>query len=147
MNRPTLSSLRRRALAAALALAALPLAGCGGTGSVSGKVTYNGAPLPYGSVQFLTPGGAFVADIGPDGSYSLSGVPAGPARVSVTCQDPRYAEHMRQLAAHGRDPRSPAPRGRFDDFNKIPSRFNDPTTSGLAFEVQSGSQAWDINLK
>jgi hypothetical protein len=138
----------RFALAAALAASLTALTGCGaGTGSVSGKVTFNGAPRPGGSVQFLTPGGAFVAEIGPDGSYSLSGVPTGPAKISVTCQDPRYAEYMNQLAAAGRDSKAKRPKVRPEDFNRIPARFNDPTTSGLAYEVGSGSQTHNIDLR
>jgi hypothetical protein len=138
----------RFALAAALAASLAALTGCGGTtATVSGRVTFGGAPLPGGSVQFLTPGGAYVAEIGPDGSYLLSGIPSGPAKISVTCQDPHYADYMKQLASSGRDPKAKRPKGKPEDFNRIPARFSDPSTSGLAYEVEPGNQTHNLDLK
>src|SRR5437016_6252132 len=70
-------------LLAALALAPL---GCGGgTGTVTGKVTYNGEPLPSGIVLFTNADGKGTqeAEVQPDGSYKVERVPAGLARVAV----------------------------------------------------------------
>jgi len=136
-------------ISAAVLVASLPLlTGCGGgTGSVSGKVMYNGTALPYGSVQFMTPGGAFVSEIGSDGSYSLSSLPIGSATISVTCQDPKYADYMKQLSASGRDPKIPKPKGRPEDYSKIPSKYSDFNTSGLTYEVKSGAHTYNIELK
>jgi hypothetical protein len=137
----------RRLLTLALALA-LPLAaGCGGgKGTVTGRVTYKGDPLPYGNVQFFTSGGAFVAEIKADGTYTLPDVPAGPARISVNCQDPKYADFMKALSASARDPKAPKPKGRPEDFDKIPSKYNDPDAGGLTYTVKSGTQTHDIPL-
>lgn len=122
--------------------------GCGGgTGTVSGTVTHNGQPLPYGSVQFVSPGGAFVSEIGPDGSYTINAVPTGVSKISITCQDPKYVEYMKALSASARDPKLPKPKGSPEDFNKIPNQYTDPNTSGLTYEVKSGKQTHDIVLK
>jgi hypothetical protein len=138
----------RPAAAAFLAVALSAAAGCsGGTGNVTGKITYKNEPVPGGSVQFMSPAGAFVGEIGPDGSYSVSGVPTGASKIAITCQDPKYAEYMNQLAAHARDPKVPKPKGSPDDFNKIPTKYTDFTSSGLTYEVKSGSQTHDIELK
>ena len=73
-----------------------------GPTGVSGKVLYKGQPLPYGSVQFMTPAGVFVSQIAADGSYSLAELPTGLSKISVTCQDPKYAAFMHSLAAAGK---------------------------------------------
>lgn len=134
--------------AAALAVALPIVAGCGaGKGDISGKVKYKGEVLPGGSVQFMTPGGAFTSEIASDGSYSISGAATGPAKISITYQDPRYVEYMNALVISARDPSKPKPKGNPDDFNKVPTKYTDPNTSGLTYEVKSGSQSYDIELK
>jgi len=126
----------------------LVISGCaGGTGDVSGKVTYKNEPLPYGSVQFETSAGSFVGDIKADGTYSVSGIPRGAAKVNVTCQDPKYADFMKQLSASARDKSIPKPKGNPEDFNKIPGKYNDFSTSGLTLDVKPGSQTYNIDLK
>lgn len=145
----TQRSAVRCAATAVLALVAPVLAGCGGSGKgdVSGKITYNGQTLPYGSVQFMSPGGAFVSMIESDGSYSIKGVAAGISKISITCQDPKYAEFMKQLSESARNPKVPKPKGNPEDFDKIPSKFTNPESSGLTYTVKSGSQTFDIELK
>jgi len=72
---------RRRctpARAAAAVLLAAALAGCSSgpaTGEVFGKVTFKGQPVTEGTITFLNPneGGAAEAEIGKDGSYTVSG--------------------------------------------------------------------------
>lgn len=88
MQLPSLSSI------ALVALAAMML-GCSerpAVAPVSGKVTYNGKPLPYGSVGFQpAKGQPSGAAIQPDGSFRLStfaeydGAIVGPHKVKVTC--------------------------------------------------------------
>jgi hypothetical protein len=142
-------SLTPRRCAVVLLAVALPLAaGCGSKkGDVSGKITYKGQPLPYGSIQFLSPAGAFVGEIGSDGIYSVAGVPSGTSKISITCQDPKYADFMKALSAASRDPKLPKPKGNPEDFNKIPTKYTDFDTSGLTYEVKSGTQTHDIDLK
>ena len=147
---PRLVSLTggRRIAAAAVIASLLYLSGCGGgKGSVSGKVAYQGQPLPFGSVQFITSGGAFVSEIRSDGSYAISNVPTGEVKISVNCQDPKYADFMKQLSASARDPKIPKPKGKPEDFDRIPSQYNDPDKSGLSYSVKSGDQMYNIDLK
>jgi hypothetical protein len=140
---------RLASLAALAALTALA-AGCGkSSGTISGKVTYQGKPLPYGSVQFISASGlALVGVIESDGSgsYSIPNVPVGKAQISVTCQDPKYADFMKQLSASARDKSIPRPKGSPDQFNLIPGKYFDPSTSGLSCEVKGGQQTHDITL-
>lgn len=55
----------------------LPLIGCGPsrpeTAQVSGKITFNGQPVPAGRIAFWPPKGRpAIAEIRPDGSYELT---------------------------------------------------------------------------
>ena len=63
--------------------------GCGHTAKVTGKVTYQGRPVVYGSVTFLSAdktarSGAIQAD----GSYAVEDVPSGTVQIGVTSRDP-----------------------------------------------------------
>ena len=119
----------------------------GGLGELVGKVTYNGKPLSYGSVQFMTPRGAFVAEIKPDGSYRITDLPTGLSKITVTCQDPKYAAFMQALAAASKDDTKPKPKGSPDDFNKIPTKYLSFDTSGLTHEVKPGPQTYNLELE
>ena len=138
----------RRVAAVVCGIALVLVAGCGGgKGNVSGKVTYEGKPLSFGTVQFMSPAGAVGTEIGEDGSYSLSGVPVGMSKIAVTCQDPKFVEYMKALSASSRDPKLPKPKGNPEDFNKIPTKYGDFGLSGLTYEVKTGSQTHNIDLK
>src|SRR5437660_1764669 len=73
-------------LVGAAALALLPpSAGCAGSGTITGKVTYQGRPLTGGTVQFTsTKGrGTRTVQIGEDGSYTIPNMPTGPVKIAV----------------------------------------------------------------
>src|SRR5437867_1207834 len=64
--------------------------GCGGGSNVparvSGKVTYNGSPVPAGVLAFHTKdAGTYTCGI-QDGSYSASDLPAGEIVVTITTE-------------------------------------------------------------
>lgn len=150
---PSASPSRAARCAAAFVLLIAPaiLVGCAGKGDVSGKVTHNGKLLPYGSVQFQSADGLIVpGTIGSDGTYRVSGVPTGTAKISVNCVDDEGAiAFAKAMSAAAKDPanKSAKPKGKLEDFNKIPGKFNDFTTSGLSYDVKSGQQTYDIDLK
>ncbi len=139
----------RRVAAVVFAVTLSIVAGCGGgKGDVSGKVTYNGKALTFGNVQFLSPGGAFPAEIGPDGSYSVSGVPVGISKIAVTSRDEEgFIKYMKARSAAGKDKTAPMPKGNPEDYDKIPSKYGDTGQSGLTFEVKTGQQTFNIDLK
>src|SRR5437588_6501794 len=78
----------RLASLAILLLALLIATGCSGkkaSGTVSGKVTYQGKALRGGSVTFIPADGVGVATsrIAEDGSYKVEKVPAGNVKITV----------------------------------------------------------------
>src|SRR4051812_32716242 len=76
-------------LSVCLLLAGCPLfaAGCSpGKGSVSGRVTLNGAAVPSGIISFHSEEGNREVVNAPikDGNYAVYGIPAGKATVTVS---------------------------------------------------------------
>jgi hypothetical protein len=124
----------------------LMLAGCGESGPVTypvtGKVSYQGKPLPLGTMMFVSESSPPAsATIEPDGSYHLEAA-EGKYRVSVVAMPPQQ----------GRP--DPNVEGGFDTTGfppvkpLVPSKFNDYNTSGVEVEVKGeGENKIDIELK
>ena len=65
------------------------LCGCGHTAKITGKVTYQGRPVRYGAVTFLSADKTVRScAIEPDGSYAIEGVPTGEVKIGVTSPNP-----------------------------------------------------------
>jgi hypothetical protein len=140
----------------ALALVvSLTVVGCGGRGkgTVTGKVTYKGAPLKGGKVAFAAANKQnVIAEIEQDGSYTADDVPAGPAKVTVltsylkqASRAPRY-----QPPKDAKVPEGYKMGGDPNDakrYVKIPDNYEDPDQSGLNLDVKSGPQPFNIDLK
>jgi hypothetical protein len=148
----------------------LPLVvGCGpGQGRVSGRVLYNGQPLPGGRLTFLPADptrNSVGAELDEQGNYEAV-LPAGEVKVSVDNREleprgPKDAglpkdinlpSDIKKLLASAKadkaPPPSPAqaadkPAGR---YVPIPAKYYLAETSGLTFTVKSGSQQHDIEL-
>jgi hypothetical protein len=115
------------AVACALALAAPGLRADEETGTLKGKVTFNGKPLPAGEVLFIDADGKYkTGTIREDGTYSVTGVKPGEYRIAVTTSKEK------------------APKGK---YVPIPERFASVDHSGLKYQVQKGEQNFDISLK
>ncbi len=127
-------------LAAALLLAAT---GCGKpTGNISGKVTYQGKALTGGYVNYSGEGDASAVKtsvIQEDGSYSVTGMPVGPAKISVQ-GIPGPQGPGSQSGPGGTAP----PGGRKIVY--VPPQYSTTEKSGLTYDVVSGSQTHDIPL-
>jgi hypothetical protein len=124
-------------------------------GDVSGKVTYKGNLLPYGSVTYwAADGSGWQGGIGSDGSYSIKGIPVGPAKISVISVDPEYERVGKELVTKAREkkgkPMTAADMPKAADMNKwrkSPEKYANQETSGLEFEVKAGQQVHDIDLQ
>jgi hypothetical protein len=125
--------------------------GCGSsTGTVSGKVYYNGDLLKSGTVTFFTADGKSVpTGIREDGSYTLDKLAIGKAKV---CVDTGWSDPQKLKAySYAPPPGAKMPPGfkppDAGNFVKIPAHYADPAKSDLTCEVAGGSQSYDIQLK
>jgi hypothetical protein len=151
----------RLRLAAALALlACLAAAGCGSYGSISGKLSYNGVPLGGGVVVFSVEGqGNASSDIGPDGSYHITKIPVGTAKIAVDTSSvmPPPVDFRRPASMPTAPPDQTPPGATQPAFGQpgqtrgkyvaIPENYADLTKSGLSYDVKSGAQTKDFDLK
>lgn len=131
------SFLARRAGWLALVLWA---SGCGPRfGDVSGTVTYQGKPVPGGTIVFYdAANNAPSAEIKPDGSYSVSKVAAGRAKVVVIAPMAINFQGPAGLGSAAPAPAKSVP---------LPAKYADPAQSGLTLEVRPGNQKHDVPLE
>jgi hypothetical protein len=119
---------------------------------VSGKVLFNGKPLPGGRVTFAAIEGGFASTrpIDEKGNYKID-APIGDVLISVDNRMflPRDAKKQaRQQAVH---PKRPAAQAEEEGPSKgryvpIPERYANCDTSGLTYTVKPGPQTHDIEL-
>ena len=140
-------------LAALLSLAAFGAAGCGGgKGEISGEVTFNGKPIPWGRITFLSQVGnkqAISSSIR-NGAYTIKGCPAGPVKISVesfkaVAHDPKLGPQGMAKGFKRPEGEEPPPEA-IGKTLPIPPRYGNTDTSGLEYTVRSGSQTHNIPL-
>jgi hypothetical protein len=121
-----------------LVLASLPLFGCGGDGSeasLTGSVTYNGAPVESGSISFMPqgPGTPFGGKI-VDGSYTAEKANAGKFIALISANAGDSAPRTREEAEQRRNAPSP---------NYIPEKAEGNSKS---IDVTGGGQVLDFAI-
>ena len=147
------TALRSRAVGVACAVALL--SGCGPSHTtVTGTVTHRGRPVVYGTVSVIGSDQAtYYATVQSDGTYSVAGVPVGPAKFAVYSPDPYFElpvppdvkariEEARRAAGTTLPPRPP--KGK---WFRIPPKYADPATSGLTAELDGPTAVHDIRLE
>ena len=102
--------------------------------AVSGTVTYQGKSLAGGRIAFVHESGhALAADIDASGRYTAEAY-QGTGRVTIS----------------SRGPDQPNPRGKpafMPGKSLIPEKYDDPQTSRLKFDAQSGENQLNFDLK
>jgi hypothetical protein len=88
------------------------------SGTITGKVTYQGKPLSDGFVNFSTEDRKIETKINADGTYSIRRLPVGTVKVHI---------ESKTVA--------------------IPKKYASSKTSGLKIEVKEGNQEINIDLK
>lgn len=119
----------------------------GGKGTVTGKVTYNGQPVPQGCiVSFIGPNGITGSGITDgSGSYRISmrdgrNVLVGGYRISVSPPPPPPLSDDEAMKL------SMAGKPTVQVVKEVPERYRNPENSPLAFEVMEGANTFDIAL-
>jgi hypothetical protein len=132
-------------------LLALTGVGCGGVGNVSGKVTYDGKAVTYGTVVvYASDGRPVYAEIQKDGTYDAQNVATGETKFTVHSPDPSIPQQDLKKRGGGdsdRKPEDPKPTPAGKKWFPIPGKYGDPLQSGLSLKVVRGNNPFDIDLK
>jgi hypothetical protein len=130
-------------LVAALLATALP--GCSqSTGTVSGRVTFQGQPVAAGSVTLIHADGPTRSGSLHEGSYSVAKIPTGACTILVvSLPSPRLRWNPEKKERMGGDGAS----SRFRTATPVPSRYSDPKESNIHYDVRAGRQTYNIELK
>jgi hypothetical protein len=169
------AALRRSLFLGVLGLVLSATAGCGGKGTVSGKVTLDGEPLPAGTITFQSKSGKAASGAITDGQYSVPGVPTGEVSVSVETATVLekskaaaqgyaiFVKNRQMPTAESASKMPPEAKARFEEEDKrgqnlqkeaeewkakyrfLPDKYSKPETSGLTTKV-SGSTTYDVPL-
>jgi hypothetical protein len=124
--------------------------GCDRGATVAGKVRYQGRPVIYGSITFLSADKtAHSGVIEPDGSYTVEGVPRGTAKIAVISHDPskgRSTIRAREAGPPEQGKTNP-PTTADNAWFPLPPSLENAKDSGLECTVDSSRVALDIDLK
>ena len=156
-HRPMPSRAAR--LVASAVLLACGVAGCGDDGfgrryPVSGSVTFDGEPLPEGSITFTPedPAGRVASGMIIDGSYRLTtvdredGALPGRYKVSITADQADLSEAKAVAEAGGGAAMREDLVGKAPRTSLIPPRYNLSATSGLEAQVEERNNSFDFAL-
>ena len=99
----------------------------GGPAEVSGRVWFNGQPLPGGMVRFMATGDESSASvlINPDGTYRLRNVPVGKVKI---CVDTSPLRRLQATPIH------------------VPEKYWSFKKTDLTYKVRPGPQTYDIRI-
>lgn len=137
-----LVNYRRVSCAAGLIAAIVSITGCGGKydASVKGAITFDGKPLPRGTIKFLPAqsGPAAYGMVESDGSYSImtgrdNGLPPGDYTVTVVANEP---------SVPGSNPSLPPAPGK----PITPPWYRDQAKSPLKYSVKPGRNEFNMDL-
>jgi hypothetical protein len=144
---------RPRFLVLILPLSLVLVAGCGSNKSapakVSGKITYQNAPVTGGTIVFHgADGGIYSCGILADGTYEGTDLPAGDLKVTIETES---INPNRKMPAYGgkAGTQSPKPEGATTGggtYVKIPPKYADKDQSGLTVTLAKGKQTKDFTL-
>jgi hypothetical protein len=122
----------------AVALAAAVVLGCSSEPKklkVTGAVTFKGAPVGEGTIQFTgkAPGTGGETNLKPDGTYDVELLPG---RYSIIVYPKFEVDTMKGL-----------PNPKWGKSDNIPNKYHQPATSDLACDVAPDKVKHDFDLK
>jgi hypothetical protein len=137
-------------------LGLLGVSGCGGRGTssatdVSGKVSFKGAPVTGGSIQFHPKqgGGAYPGTINSDGTFSFKGIPfSGEVIVTIETESIKNSPAGLMKRQTGADPAAlkkmmesmQGGKGSSSIYVQIPAKYGNPKSSPLTEILKQGSE-------
>jgi hypothetical protein len=127
---------------AALGLWTILAVGCAGRGDVSGKVTYQGKPVVFGTILIQGRDGPHQGNIERDGSFTVRGVPVGEVRVAVNSPNPKGIQlYPNKNPQYKQEPYPDVP-GWFG----IPKKYESVESSGLVYTIKGGMNTIEVEL-
>jgi hypothetical protein len=120
--------------------------------TVTGRITYQGKPVIWGSVVLVGADGRCAAGrIEPDGTYRVENASLGSVHVGVISRDPLVQNWATNLKASRTRPSAklfatPPPVDRRRWF-PLPQQFEEPTNSGMTLILKKGTNERDITLQ
>ncbi len=131
--------------------------GCGGSrGDISGKVTLQGKTVASGNVMAVASDGIpYYGKIEADGTFKITDVPAGVAKIAVNSPNPvpdpgKVAAAKAGAKRGGREQENPITATPTSDpklWFAIPAKYGDPNTSGKEVTIKSGANTVNIDLE
>lgn len=120
-------------------------------GTIEGKITIDGKPLPGGTVGFHpAKGKSIVGPVKLDGSYLIKAIAPGMYRVTITLEATKPAAKGTAPAKDSNVPKG-APKGEPAKdgarYVPIPRAYGDPKTTPLSVQVQADKQVFDLQLR
>jgi hypothetical protein len=113
--------------------------------TVSGRVTFQGRPVIWGSVILVgSDGRSVVGRIQPDGTYTVTNAPMGEVGVSITSPDPLVQHYATQIkTSRDRIPVAQwaAPPVDRQQWFVLPQRYENAKDSKLTLTVKRGSNS------
>jgi len=134
-----------------IAILSASVCGCGkNTAAISGKISYKGRAVTYGSVTFVSADKtARSGVISPDGAYSIDEVPPGNAVIAVISRNPALGRTIvkRDKSAQGGQKETTDRESSEKNWFPLPTKYESVKTSGLECTVPPRSYKLDIDLK
>lgn len=146
-------------LACIIPLLAFAIAGCDrsghpGLGKVQGTVSYQGKPISAGSLVFEVAGARQAQGTIVDGKITAvttfspgDGVPVGAARIAVFALATTVTPADKSAVPPGKARTASLPDASTADKPLIPSKYNNPATSGLTCDIVPGDNKIALDLR
>lgn len=138
---------RRSAFGLLLCGLLLTTAGCGGVGTVKGKVTSKDKTVQVAEVVFLASDNTTrQAKVQDDGTYEIANVPTGKGMIAVVSRDP--APPASTTPKPGVEVKVPTAEDKKlrEKWFKIPDKYSTHAESGITINVTRGDNKLDLKL-
>ncbi|MSR32509.1 MAG: hypothetical protein EXR99_13500 [Gemmataceae bacterium] len=135
-----------------LGFGAFLLAGCGGVGTLTGTVEFQGKQLKTGTVTVTGPdNSAYPAALDEAGKFKIENIPPGLAKIAVDSPNPNPVVPMDPLLAkkpvRPDGPQVGAVSPAKGSWFPIPEKYGEAAKSGLTFEIKRGENQFNIKLQ
>jgi hypothetical protein len=116
--------------------------------TLEGSITLNGNPIPLALIIVRSQSATSDSVVREEGKYKVPSVPLGLVKIGVDTEAMRGEVINRRMASAYKGPDGKAAESQVNKlkFVPVPTKYSDPDTSGLEFEVKKGVNTFDIVL-